>query len=57
MKAADQWLCYMCCPEFHSVGLLTRRGDWDVKLQELFLNDNEMEYVSVRCSVVIVLAH
>ena len=39
------------------MGLLTRRGDWDVKLQELFLNDNEMEYVSVRCSVVIVLAH
>ena len=46
VKAAEQWLCYMCCPEFHQVGLLTRRDDWDKKLQELFLNDHEMEYVS-----------
>lgn len=41
----------MCCPEFHSVGLLTRRKDWDHKLQELFLNDHEMEYVSVHSHV------
>ena len=33
------------------MGLLARRQDWDRKLQELFLNDHEMEYVSEHCSI------
>ena len=47
VKAASQWWCYMCSPESDSVGLLTRRHNWDLKLQELFLTDHETEYVSV----------
>ena len=50
VRAAKQWLCYMCSPE-HDVGLLCQREDWDKKLQELFMNDHEMEYVSVCLSV------
>ena len=45
VKEAEKWLCYMCSPERESVGLLTRRQDWDRKLQELFKSDHE-EYVS-----------
>lgn len=34
------------CSEVDHVGMLKRREDWDHKLHELFLSDNEMDYVS-----------
>ena len=55
VKASEHWLCYMCCPQHHQVGLMSRRENWDVKLQELFLNDHEMEYVSEGLEVPILL--
>ena len=39
-----EWQCYMCS-ENSSVGAIKRREDWNRKLHELFLNDNEMQYV------------
>ncbi len=48
VKESEKWLCYMCSPEHSHIGLLEKREDWDKKLRELFLNDHEMEYVSVQ---------
>ena len=36
----------MCTPNDDGVGMMKRREGWDKKLHELFLNDNEMQYVS-----------
>ena len=47
VKDSKEWICYMCVPTPGCVGLLERRDDWDKKLHELFLNDHEMEYVSL----------
>uniref|UniRef100_A0A8B9LX56 DNA (cytosine-5-)-methyltransferase n=1 Tax=Astyanax mexicanus TaxID=7994 RepID=A0A8B9LX56_ASTMX len=41
----DPWLCYMCQPML-SYGVLKRRHDWSLKLQEFFVNDNGQEFVS-----------
>lgn len=43
----DPWRCYMCQPLF-SYGALKRRHDWNLKLQEFFINDNGQEFVSPR---------
>uniref|UniRef100_A0A8B9LXP8 DNA (cytosine-5-)-methyltransferase n=1 Tax=Astyanax mexicanus TaxID=7994 RepID=A0A8B9LXP8_ASTMX len=39
----DPWLCYMCQPML-SYGVLKRRHDWSLKLQEFFVNDNGQEF-------------
>ncbi|KAG7260240.1 hypothetical protein CRUP_031895 [Coryphaenoides rupestris] len=39
----DPWRCYMCQPLF-SYGVLKRRHDWNLKLQEFFINDNGQEF-------------
>lgn len=41
----DPWRCYMCQPPLQ-YGVLRRRHDWSLKLQEFFANDNGQEYVS-----------
>lgn len=41
----DPWLCYMCQP-LQQYGVLKRRHDWSLKLQEFFVNDNGQEFVS-----------
>ena len=56
VKAADKWLCYMCCPEHSRVGLLAKREDWVHKLKELFMSDHEMEYVSEHYKRVCIVA-
>lgn len=42
-KVLDPWRCYMCLPH-ESYGVLRRRGDWTMKLQEFFASDNGQEY-------------
>ncbi|PWA29439.1 hypothetical protein CCH79_00017089 [Gambusia affinis] len=42
----DPWRCYMCQPLLQ-YGVLKRRHDWSLKLQEFFANDNEQEFVSL----------
>ena len=44
----------MCSPTHSKVGLLAKREDWDKKLQELFMNDHEREYVCSLCVCVCV---
>ncbi|KAG7477909.1 hypothetical protein MATL_G00074510 [Megalops atlanticus] len=44
-RELDPWFCYMCQPP-QRYGVLTRRHDWSVKLQELFINDNGQEFES-----------
>nr|XP_057907899.1 DNA (cytosine-5)-methyltransferase 3B-like isoform X1 [Doryrhamphus excisus] len=39
----DPWRCYMCQPLLQ-YGVLKRRHDWSVKLQEFFGNDNGQEF-------------
>ncbi|XP_019747154.1 DNA (cytosine-5)-methyltransferase 3B-like isoform X2 [Hippocampus comes] len=39
----DPWCCYMCQPLL-TYGVLKRRHDWSVKLQEFFGNDNGQEF-------------
>ncbi|XP_015220486.1 DNA (cytosine-5)-methyltransferase 3B isoform X2 [Lepisosteus oculatus] len=46
-KVLDPWRCYMCQPP-QQYGVLKRRGDWSVKLQEFFVNDNGQEFESPR---------
>ncbi|XP_061552059.1 DNA (cytosine-5)-methyltransferase 3B-like [Phycodurus eques] len=41
----DPWRCYMCQPLL-TYGVLKRRHDWSVKLQEFFANDNGQEFES-----------
>ncbi|KAK1801694.1 hypothetical protein P4O66_022334 [Electrophorus voltai] len=41
----DPWLCYMCQPR-QQYGVLKRRHDWSLKLQEFFVNDNGQEFES-----------
>ncbi|XP_058265560.1 DNA (cytosine-5)-methyltransferase 3B isoform X1 [Hemibagrus wyckioides] len=41
----DPWLCYMCQP-LQPYGVLKRRHDWSLKLQEFFVNDNGQEFES-----------
>lgn len=41
----DPWRCYMCQPLLQ-YGVLKRRHDWSLKLQEFFANDNGQEFVS-----------
>ena len=47
VRAADNWLCYMCCPIYNNVGLLIKRKDWLVQLRQFFQNDHNFEFVSV----------
>ncbi|XP_072371088.1 DNA (cytosine-5)-methyltransferase 3B isoform X7 [Scyliorhinus torazame] len=42
-KVQDPWRCYMCLPN-ESYGVLRRRRDWTMKLQEFFASDNGQEY-------------
>ncbi|XP_043566472.1 DNA (cytosine-5)-methyltransferase 3B isoform X5 [Chiloscyllium plagiosum] len=42
-KVQDPWRCYMCLPN-ESYGVLRRRRDWTIKLQEFFASDNGQEY-------------
>uniref|UniRef100_A0A668TRY6 DNA (cytosine-5-)-methyltransferase n=1 Tax=Oreochromis aureus TaxID=47969 RepID=A0A668TRY6_OREAU len=39
----DPWRCYMCQPLLQ-YGVLKRRHDWSLKLQEFFANDNGQEF-------------
>ncbi|XP_060749819.1 DNA (cytosine-5)-methyltransferase 3B isoform X1 [Tachysurus vachellii] len=41
----DPWPCYMCQP-LQQYGVLKRRHDWSLKLQEFFVNDNGQEFES-----------
>ncbi|KAL2104309.1 hypothetical protein ACEWY4_001177 [Coilia grayii] len=41
----DPWRCYMCQPP-QQYGVLKRRHDWSLKLQEFFVNDNGQEFES-----------
>ncbi|XP_031421945.1 DNA (cytosine-5)-methyltransferase 3B isoform X2 [Clupea harengus] len=41
----DPWRCYMCQPMLQ-YGVLKRRHDWSLKLQEFFVNDNGQEFES-----------
>uniref|UniRef100_A0A8C1UAG4 DNA (cytosine-5-)-methyltransferase n=1 Tax=Cyprinus carpio TaxID=7962 RepID=A0A8C1UAG4_CYPCA len=38
----DPWRCYMCQP-LQQYGVLKKRHDWSLKLQEFFVNDNGQE--------------
>lgn len=42
----DPWRCYMCQP-LQLYGVLKKRHDWSLKLQEFFVNDNGQEFVSL----------
>ncbi|XP_067302635.1 DNA (cytosine-5)-methyltransferase 3B isoform X3 [Pseudorasbora parva] len=41
----DPWRCYMCQP-LQLYGVLKKRHDWSLKLQEFFVNDNGQEFES-----------
>ncbi|XP_063064350.1 DNA (cytosine-5)-methyltransferase 3B isoform X2 [Engraulis encrasicolus] len=41
----DPWRCYMCQPS-QKYGVLQRRHDWSLKLQEFFVHDNGQEFES-----------
>ena len=45
VKESDKWQCYMCSSDKSGVGLMKKREDWDKKLHDLFLNDNEIDFV------------
>uniref|UniRef100_F6RXI9 DNA (cytosine-5-)-methyltransferase n=1 Tax=Monodelphis domestica TaxID=13616 RepID=F6RXI9_MONDO len=42
-KAQEPWSCYMCLPQ-RCYGILQRRKDWNIRLQEFFTNDIAQEY-------------
>ncbi|XP_018612111.1 DNA (cytosine-5)-methyltransferase 3B [Scleropages formosus] len=42
-RALDPWCCYMCQPS-EQYGVLKRRLDWSIKLQEFFVSDNGQEF-------------
>uniref|UniRef100_A0A8D0HJH5 DNA (cytosine-5-)-methyltransferase n=1 Tax=Sphenodon punctatus TaxID=8508 RepID=A0A8D0HJH5_SPHPU len=42
-KEQEPWSCYMCQPQ-KSYGVLHRRHDWNIRLQEFFTNDKGQEY-------------
>ncbi|XP_074067983.1 DNA (cytosine-5)-methyltransferase 3B isoform X3 [Macrotis lagotis] len=42
-KAQEPWSCYMCQPQ-RCYGVLQRRKDWNIRLQEFFTNDITQEY-------------
>jgi len=42
-------VCYMCSGK--SQGLITPRQDWSAKLQELFMNDKEQDFVRIEFSM------
>uniref|UniRef100_A0A673KE83 DNA (cytosine-5-)-methyltransferase n=1 Tax=Sinocyclocheilus rhinocerous TaxID=307959 RepID=A0A673KE83_9TELE len=41
----DPWRCYMCQP-LQQYGVLKKRHNWSLKLQEFFVNDNGQEFES-----------
>lgn len=41
----DPWRCYMCQP-LQQYGILKKRHDWSLKLQEFFVNDSGQEFES-----------
>ncbi|XP_056305127.1 DNA (cytosine-5)-methyltransferase 3B isoform X5 [Danio aesculapii] len=41
----DPWRCYMCQP-LQQYGVLKKRHDWSLKLQEFFVNDSGQEFES-----------
>ncbi|XP_036386719.1 uncharacterized protein LOC118779008 [Megalops cyprinoides] len=43
LKGMDPWMCYLCLPS-HRYGVLKRRLDWSVRVQELFVNNSAMEF-------------
>uniref|UniRef100_H3AIN9 DNA (cytosine-5-)-methyltransferase n=1 Tax=Latimeria chalumnae TaxID=7897 RepID=H3AIN9_LATCH len=42
-KKLDPWSCYMCLPR-KRYGILQRRQDWNLKLQEFFASDKGQEF-------------
>ncbi|XP_067163749.1 DNA (cytosine-5)-methyltransferase 3B isoform X1 [Apteryx mantelli] len=42
-KEQEPWNCYMCQPQ-RSYGVLQRRQDWNVRLQDFFTSDKGQEY-------------
>ena len=50
----DPWRCYMCQPLLQ-YGVLKRRHDWSLKLQEFFANDKGQEFVSLSVKSVFML--
>lgn len=43
-KEQEPWNCYMCQPQ-GSYGVLQRRQDWNLRLQDFFTSDKGQEYV------------
>ncbi|XP_064161152.1 DNA (cytosine-5)-methyltransferase 3A-like isoform X2 [Anguilla rostrata] len=43
LKDVDPWSCYLCLPS-QRYGLLRRRPDWSVRVQEFFANESAMEF-------------
>ncbi|KAJ8412274.1 hypothetical protein AAFF_G00145410 [Aldrovandia affinis] len=46
-RVLDPWRCYMCQPP-QRYGVLARRHDWTLKLQEFFISDNGQEFESAK---------
>ena len=44
LKDVDPWSCYLCLPS-QRYGLLKRRPDWSMRVQEFFANESAMEFV------------
>ncbi|XP_068006288.1 DNA (cytosine-5)-methyltransferase 3B [Melanerpes formicivorus] len=44
-KEQEPWNCYMCQPQ-GSYGVLQRRQDWSVRLQDFFTSDKGQEYAA-----------
>ena len=49
LKDIDPWSCYMCKPE-QCGGNLKLRPDWSVKVQDFFVNNSAMAFVSTTLS-------
>ena len=45
LKDVDPWSCYMCLPS-QCNGLLKLRPDWSVRVQEFFVNNSALAFVS-----------
>uniref|UniRef100_W5MEM5 DNA (cytosine-5-)-methyltransferase n=1 Tax=Lepisosteus oculatus TaxID=7918 RepID=W5MEM5_LEPOC len=43
LKEVDPWSCYMCLPS-QRYGVLKRREDWSIRVQEFFVNNSAMEF-------------
>ncbi|XP_066558389.1 DNA (cytosine-5)-methyltransferase 3A isoform X2 [Amia ocellicauda] len=43
LKEVDPWSCYLCLPS-HRYGILKRRQDWSIRVQEFFINNSAMEF-------------